>query len=95
MLNITFQGLKLIPSRSAGEELLKYGLMIEDCKEILEKGYDAPRKRAKDTIEKWMDVGNKTFNVVVVVSYNYMNKEDVYLITHVGKFTKKKIGGRK
>ena len=88
MFNIRYRDLRLIPSKSAGRELLKYGLMIEDCKEILEKGYE-PRKREKDTIERWLDKGKKTYNVVVVKSYNYLYKEEVYLIKHVGKFTKK------
>ena len=68
--------------------------MIEDCKEILEKGY-SPRKRKKDTIEKWMDYGNKTYNVVIVKSFNYMNNEEVYLITHFGMFTKKAMEDKK
>ena len=63
--------------------------MIEDCKDILEDGY-APRKRSKDTIEKWLDCGNKTYNVVIVKSYNFMYKEDVYLIKHIGRFSIKK-----
>ena len=90
MFNVRYKGLKLIPSKSAARELLNYGLMIADCEEILENGYE-PRKRAKNTVEKWMDFGNKTYNVVVVKSYNYFYREDVYLITHVGKFTKKKL----
>jgi len=94
MFNIRYKGLRLIPSKSAGKELLKYGLMIEDSKEILENGYE-PRKRGKDTIEKWMDFGNETYNAVIVKSYNFLYKEDVYLIKHIGKFTKKKLRGRK
>jgi len=90
MFNVAYNGLRLVPSKSAGRELLKYGLMIEDCKEILENGY-APRKRSKDTIERWMDFGNKTYNVVIVKSYNFLYREDVYLIKHVGKFTKKRL----
>ncbi len=89
MFNITYKGLRLIPSKSAAEELLRYGLTIDDCKEILENGYE-PRKRGKDTAEKWMDSRNKTYNVVVVKSYNYFYKEEVYLITHVGRFTKRR-----
>jgi hypothetical protein len=94
MFDVRYKGLRLIPSKSAGREragreLLQYGLMIADCKEFLENGYE-PRKRGKDTIEKWMDFGDKTYNVVIVKSYNYMYQEDVYLIKHVGKFTKKK-----
>lgn len=94
MFDVKYIELKLIPSKSAAEELLKHGLTISDCKEILENGYE-PRKRGKNTIEKWLDKGNKTYNVVIVKSYNYMYKEDVYLITHVGKFTKKKLRRKK
>lgn len=94
MFDVRYKGLRLIPSKSAGRELLKYGLMIADCKEILEKGYE-PRKRGKDTIEKWMDFRNKTYNVVIVKSYNYFYQDDVYLIKHVGKFTKKKFRRQK
>lgn len=90
MFYLRYKGLRLIPSKSAGIELIKYGLMVEDCKDILERGYE-PRKRGKDTIEKWFDKGNKTYNVVVVKSYNYLYNEEVYLIKHVGKFTKKKV----
>jgi hypothetical protein len=71
-------------------ELFKYGLCIEDCKCILEQGYEPGRKRSKDTIERWMDFGKKTYNVVVVESYNHTNKEMIYLIKHVGRFTKRK-----
>lgn len=94
MFDVRYKGLRLILSKSAGRELLKYGLMIADCKEILENGYE-PRKRAKDTIEKWMDSGNDTYNTVILKSYNYFYREDVYLIKHVGKFTKKKLGRKK
>jgi len=88
MFNTTYKGLRLIPSKSAAEELLEHGLTIEDCKNILQNGYE-PRKRGKNTVEKWMDSKNKTYNVVIVKSYNYSNKEEVYLITHVGRFTKR------
>ena len=65
MFNIRYNGLRLIPSKSAGEELLKYGLMIEDCKDILENGY-APRKRGRDTIEKWMESFNQVDDILVM-----------------------------
>ena len=93
MFSLRYQKLRLIPSKTAAEEMLKYGLMIGDCKHILEDGYDAPRKRAKETEEKWLDKGNKTYNVVVVKSFNFMYNEDVWLITHVGKFTRTHLGG--
>ena len=53
MFDVRYKELRLIPSKTAGSELLRYGFMIEDCKEILEKGY-SPRKRKKGTIEKWL-----------------------------------------
>lgn len=90
MFNTKYKDLRLIPSKSAGRELSKYGITIEDCKEILENGYE-PKKRKKNIIEKWMDSGKKIYNVVVVKSYSYMHQEEIYLIIHVGRFTKKKI----
>lgn len=93
MFNLRYKRLRLIPSKTASGEMLKYSLMIRDCKNILEKGYDAPRRRAKDTEEKWLDKGNKTYNVVVVKSVNHSYREDVWLITHIGKFTKLNLGG--
>ena len=44
----------------------------------------------KGVIERWLDKRNKTFNVVVAKSFNYFYNEEVYLVIHVGKFTKKK-----
>ena len=89
MFELTYNGLKLIPSKTASREMIKSELRIANCKKILKQGYDAPRKRAKGTVEKWYDKGNKTYNVVVVKSFNYLYNEEVYLIKHVGKFTKK------
>ena len=79
----------LVPSKTAMGEMLRYGLDLEDCKTILEEGYE-PRKRKKNTEEKWMDSGRKIFNIVVVKTYNIFYKEEIYLITHIGKFTKRK-----
>ena len=89
MFDVYYLGIPLMPSTSAMRELMRYGLGVENCKEILEEGY-FPRKRAKDTIEAWFDIGKKTYNVVVVKTYNFMLKRDIYLITHVGRFTKRK-----
>ena len=92
-LDVRYEGLRLIPSKSAADEMTKFSFAAVDCKEILERGYPAPRKRAKDTEEKWLDKKNKTYNVVVVKSFNYFYNEEVYLITHVGRFSKRKLGG--
>lgn len=57
-----------------------------DVKDILENGEDSPRKRKEGTIERWKITGNKTYEVVVVKDYNDFFKQDVWLITHIGKF---------
>ena len=89
MLEIWYRGKRLIPSRTASRELIRYGFMLEDCVEILKNGY-CTRKRKKNTIERWLDSGNKTFNVVVVLSYNHQFQDEVYLIKHFGVFTRKR-----
>ena len=89
MFDIRYKGLKLIPSKSAARELAFHGFTLNDCKDILENGYQ-PRKRKEGTEEKWLDYGNKTYNVVIVKSFNYFYDEEVYLVIHFGMFTKKK-----
>ena len=44
MFDVRYKDFRLIPSKTAARELTKYGFMIYDCREILEKGY-SPRKR--------------------------------------------------
>ena len=88
MLEQYFSGLRLVPSKSAYRELFEYGLRMGECKKILENGYE-PRKRGKDVIEKWQNVGNKTYNIVIVRSYSRTFNEDVYVIKHVGRFSRK------
>ena len=89
MFDIRYNGLRLVPSKSAMREMMKLGLALADCKEILEIGNDAPRKRSIGTEEKWLSKGHKTYSVVVVRSFNHFYSEEVQLITHVGKFGRK------
>ena len=86
---VRYRGLRLIPSRTAARELLAHGLSAHDCRDVLEEGY-APRKRRSGTIERWLDVGEKTYNVVVVRVYNHAYREEIWLITHTGIFGRKK-----
>jgi len=86
-MNVQYEGLSLIPSRTAAYEMSRLGIGLEECKHILEYGYEE-RKRAKGVIERWFDKGKKTYNVVAVRSFNFMYNEEVWLITHVGRFTK-------
>lgn len=87
-MDTKYEGLLLIPSRQAAYEMSQLSLSIEDCLKILDDGY-SPRKRAKDVIEKWLDEGKKTYNVVIVKSFNFMLNEGVWLIKHVGRFSKR------
>ena len=65
MFNDKYNGLRIAVSHSAMQELMQEGMTLYDVVEILENGYDAPRKRKKGTIEKWLDKGKKTYNVVI------------------------------
>ncbi len=90
MFDDKYKGLRIIVSDSAMRELMKEEKTLYDVVQILEEGYDAPRKRKEGTIEKWFDKGNKTFNVVVVQDYNEIMKEDCWVLIHFGKFTRRK-----
>ena len=79
MFNIQYKSLRLVPSKSASQELIKLGLMLRDCRFILENGYDAPRKRKSNIEEKWFNKGNKTYNIVIVKVFNHFYNENVFL----------------
>jgi len=89
MFTIKYGGLRLIPTISAMRELMQEGKTLYSVLTILEEGCNAPRRRKEGTIEKWLNKGNKTYNVVVVKDFNYDFNEDVWLIIHFGKFTRK------
>ncbi|MDD9953957.1 MAG: hypothetical protein OXR66_06490 [Candidatus Woesearchaeota archaeon] len=88
---ILYRGARLHLSKAAEQEMHHIGLEPIDCKQILETGYPSPRKRGKHKEEKWFDKGRKTFNVVVVRSFNHLIQEEVFVVTHVGVFTKKRM----
>jgi hypothetical protein len=89
MLSVRYAGLRIAPTRAAQRELFKLGLDLQDCVEILDDGY-SPRKRAKDTIERWLDKGNKTLNAVIAKDYDDTRNEECWVLIHIGKFTKRK-----
>ncbi|MBU1204189.1 MAG: hypothetical protein KKG60_03940 [Nanoarchaeota archaeon] len=90
MTDLRYKGLRIIHSLSAARELAKLGENSVFVLKVLDEGYNAPRKRKKGTIEKWLDKGKKTFNVVIVKDYEETYHEEVWVIIHFGKFTKKK-----
>ncbi|MFH1506631.1 MAG: hypothetical protein ABIE94_06645 [archaeon] len=72
------------------QELMQEGTDLSDVLDILENGYESPRKRKRGTVEKWLNRGNKTYNAVIVKDYYETNKEEVWLLIHFGKFTTKR-----
>ena len=76
-------------SLSAARELMQEEMTMYDVVEILEQGYDAPRKRSEGTIERWLDKGQKTYNAVIVKDYDNTMNEEVWVLIHFGRFTKK------
>ena len=91
MFGEKYKGLRIIVSDSAMRELVKEEKTLYDVVEVLEQGYDAPRKRKEGTIEKWLNKGDKTFNAVVVQDYNEIIKEDCWVLIHFGKFSRRKL----
>ena len=90
MFNEEYLDLKINISDSAMRELIKHEKTLYDVVKILEEGYEAPRKRKKGTIEKWYDKGNKTFNVVIIKSYNVIMHRECWVLVHFGRFTRRK-----
>ncbi len=91
MFGENYKGLRIVVSDSAMRELMKEEKTLYDVVEVLEHGYDAPRKRKGGTVEKWLDKGNKTFNAVVAQDYNEIMKEDCWVLIHFGKFRRRKL----
>ncbi len=86
-----YKDLRIAVTHSAMRELIKEEKTLYDVVEILEEGYDAPRKRKAGTIEKWLGKGNKIFNVVIIQDYDEIMKEDCWVLIHFGKFTRRKL----
>lgn len=89
MFNVKYQGLRIVATASAARELSEEGKTLHFVLKVLYKGYNAPRKRKVGTMEYWLDKNNKTYNVVIVREYDYYEKEDIWLLIHFGKFTRK------
>ncbi|MFC1752559.1 hypothetical protein ACFL96_04100 [Thermoproteota archaeon] len=89
-LDVKYKGLRIVPSISAMRDLMKHGKTLAHAAVILEQGYDAPRKRSRGKIEKWLDKGRKTFNAVIAKNYDNIAKEEVWILIHFGRFTRRK-----
>ena len=86
-----WQGLAIVPTRSAMNELYKYGMTLGDVGYILEEGYDCNSgRRKKDVYEKCICWGGKTVKVVVVRTQGIFSGRDEWAIVHAGIFARRK-----
>ncbi|MDP6156301.1 MAG: hypothetical protein QGH39_02380 [Candidatus Thermoplasmatota archaeon] len=75
----------LRPTIHAYYEIADLGFDLYDVLSILEMGYECSKgRRASGTIERCIKKGKKEYRVVVVESYSYDLKEEVWIIKHVG-----------
>jgi len=91
MFDEKYRAMRIAISHAAMHELMQEGKTIYEVVEILEKGYDAQRKRKKGTIEKWLDKGKKTYNVVIVKDYHEFLREECWVLIHFGKFSNRRM----
>lgn len=87
---VRYKGLVLVPSYAAAQELMREGKELLDALDVLQNGKDAPRKRKKGTFEKWLSKRKKTYNAVIVKDYNEKMQEEVWVLVHFGKFSRRK-----
>jgi hypothetical protein len=91
MLSPKYKGLQIIPSRSAMKEMVDIGMDLWDIFDVLNSGYDSSTSKRKDGIlERCKDKGNKTTKVVVARSHNWALDNDVWVVTHVSKYTRRR-----
>ena len=78
-----YEGLPLIPSKAAMNELYKFGLTLQDVQEVLEEGYQTKRRK-EGTLEKCIKRNNVILKVVVSKSYNFSFKTECWVVVHIG-----------
>ena|SRR3989338_3863435 len=80
-----WQGLPLVPTRAALDELARYGFSLTDVKGVLEEGYDCSSSgRKKGTFEKCVRTKSLVVKAVVVRSYNYSLATECWAVIHIG-----------
>ncbi|MFH1246746.1 MAG: hypothetical protein V1644_00035 [Candidatus Micrarchaeota archaeon] len=76
--------MRVVASKAAERELFDLGLWLNDAVEVLDCGFDCSRSKRKcDKIERCLKKGEKILRVVGVYSYNYLLREEVFVIVHV------------
>ncbi len=85
MLEFTWKGKPLIPTRRALDEMERNNIDMYKAEEILNSGFDCARsRRAPNVYERCVQRGNKVVKIVVA------DIGDYYKIIHAGTFTAKK-----
>lgn len=92
----TYQGLPIITvqtrrgQKNVLDELVKYGMDLDDVAEILNEGYDCARsKRRKGVLERCIDKGKKTIKVVVQRGFIELDGKECWELIYVGKFSRR------
>lgn len=84
-IHVKWRNLPIIPSHSAMNELFRYGMDLQDVKQVLEEGADcAESKRSSGTYERSLRVKDRIIKVVVAESYNFSLKTDCWIVVHIG-----------
>lgn len=91
-----YQGMPIITvqtrrgQKNVVDELVKYGMDLDDVADILNEGYDCSRsKRRKGVLEKCIDKGDKTIKVVVQRGFIELDGRECWELIHVGKFSRR------
>ncbi len=84
MLDVWFEGVRVVLSKAAERELFDLCLRVTQAVDVLEHGFDCSRsKRKREVIEKCLRKGDKILRVVGVYDYNRMMGCEVLVIIHV------------
>ena len=84
MLGPLFEGLRVVGSKAAEQELYDLGLWLNDAVTVLDSGFECSRSRRKsDKIERCLRKGDKILRVVAAYDYNRMMQMEVIVIIHV------------
>lgn len=86
---VGYDGKRIVPTKLAQQQLVDNESNLEDVVAVLEQGYFSPRKRRWGTVEKWLNKGRKVVEAVVVEKWDEAVQENIWLLIHFGKFTRK------
>lgn len=81
---ILWRGKEVRCSTSAYHELSKYNLSQVDILNLLENGKETEKSRKEGIKEICLTKTEGLYKVVICESFDYSNKQNVFVITHIG-----------